>query len=84
VKGHRTFEVEQAGCASCAARVRAALTTLTTVHEVAIDAENDTATVRIDSGLDLSERAVNQALRDASEGSGHAYRVKPGSWHLET
>ena len=40
------FEVEQAGCPSCAARVRAALAPLGTVSEVAIDEQADQATVR--------------------------------------
>jgi copper chaperone CopZ len=80
----RTFEVEQAGCPSCAARVREALAPLATVHGVEIDADADTATVRLDDGAKISEQAVNRALREFSEGSGHSYRVKPGSWRLET
>jgi copper chaperone CopZ len=73
-----TFEVEQAGCASCAARVREALAALGTVGEIAIDEDADSATVRLASGA--SEDDVNRALLEVSHGSGHAYRVKPGSW----
>ena len=73
------FEVEQAGCESCATRVRAALEPLADVTEIAIDAEADAATVRA-TGAGLSENAVNEALEAASHGSGHAYRVRPGSW----
>jgi copper chaperone CopZ len=77
--GH-TFVVEQAGCKSCAARVRDALAPLTTVHSVEVDADADAATVRVDPDAEISEAAVNRALTDASHGSGHVYRVKPGSW----
>jgi hypothetical protein len=80
----RTFEVEQAGCPSCGTRVRQALAPLATVRDVEIDAEADTATVRLDGGPKISEQAVNRALRKVSEDSGHSYRVKPGSWRLET
>ena len=73
------FEVEQAGCESCATRVRAALEPLADVTEIAIDADADAATVRA-TGAGLSENAVNNALEAASRGSGHTYRVRPGSW----
>ena len=76
------FEVEQAGCESCAARVRAALEPLGEVGEIAIDAEADAATVRA-RGAGLSEEAVNAALAEASHGSGHTYRVRAGSWQTE-
>ena len=76
------FEVEQAGCASCAARVRRALADLAPVAEIEIDEDEDTATVRLAPGASASEDEVNRALADASHGSGHAYRVKPGSWRL--
>lgn len=72
------FEVEQAGCESCAARVRAALEPLAEVGGVTIDEDADSATVHA-SG-DVTEVAVNDALAAASHGSGHAYRVRPGSW----
>jgi copper chaperone CopZ len=76
----RTFEVEQAGCESCAARVRDALAPLTTVRAVEVDAERDVATVSVGPDAELSEETVNRALTEASRGSGHTYRVKPGSW----
>jgi copper chaperone CopZ len=76
------FEVEQAGCESCAARVRGALEPFAEVREVAMDEDADSATVRA-SGAGLSEDAVNAALEAASHGSGHAYRVRPGSWRGE-
>lgn len=76
------FEVEQAGCASCAARVREALTLLAVVSELAIDESADSATVRLASEGSVHEEDVNRALLEASQGSGHAYRVKPGSWRL--
>jgi copper chaperone CopZ len=79
----RTFEVEGAGCSSCAARVNDALAALTPVHGVEVDESTDTATVRTAADSDVSEEAVQRALDGASEGSGHSYRVKPGSWRLE-
>lgn len=72
------FEVEQAGCASCAERVREALAPLGTVGEIVIDEAADSATVRLASGATVDD--VNRALLEVSHGSGHAYRVKPGSW----
>jgi copper chaperone CopZ len=78
-RGH-TFVVEQAGCESCATRVRDALTPLTTVRAVEVDADEDVATVSLGPDAELSEEAVNRALTEASRGSGHSYRVKPGSW----
>ncbi|HEY4621882.1 MAG TPA: heavy-metal-associated domain-containing protein [Gaiellaceae bacterium] len=77
------FEVEQAGCVSCAARVRGALAPLAAVDGIEIDEDKDTATVRLAPGTDATEVDVNRALLEASHGSGHVYRVKPGSWHLE-
>jgi copper chaperone CopZ len=74
------FVVEHAGCNSCAARVRQALEAIATVHEVTVDESADVAFVSLASSA-ASERIVNEALREASVGSGHAYRVRPGSWH---
>jgi hypothetical protein len=79
----RAFEVEQAGCESCATRVRDALAPLTEVHSVEVQAEEDVATVRVSPDTELSESAVNRVLHEASRGAGHAYRVKPGSWRLD-
>lgn len=73
------FEVEQAGCESCAARVRNALSPLGTVAGIEIDEAADAATVRFTASV-VDEDAVNRALLEVSHGSGHAYRVKPGSW----
>jgi len=73
-----TFVVEQAGCESCATRVRAALEDVAAVASIEIDEAADAAVVRL-SGT-ASEDAVGEALAAASHGSGHAYRVRPGSW----
>ena len=74
-----TFEVEQAGCESCAARVRSALEPLAVVDAIEIDESADQATVRLGDAA-ITETDVNAALRAASDGSGHTYRVRPGSW----
>jgi copper chaperone CopZ len=74
------FVVEEAGCESCAARVRTALAPVATVEAVDVDAAADEAVVRLRSATGLSQEAVTSALAKASEGAGHAYRVKPGSW----
>lgn len=76
------FEVEGAGCDSCATRVRRAMSALTVVYDISIDGEADTASVHIATGPDVTEDAVDRVLVDASPGSGHSYRVKPGSWRL--
>ena len=76
------FVVEQAGCSSCAARVRDALAKLGTVHDVAIDDAADVARVSL-SAESASEDGVNDALRKASVGAGHEYRVQPGSWRVD-
>jgi copper chaperone CopZ len=73
-----SFIVSEAGCESCAALVREALEPLGTVESVEIDEAADEATVQL--GGDASEDDVNVALAGASEGVGHAYRVRPGSW----
>jgi len=76
------FEVEQAGCESCAALVRDALEELAPVAEVTIDEVEDRATVRIAAGAAVAEADADRALVAASEGTGHAYRVVPGSWRV--
>ena len=73
------FEVEQAGCESCAALVRDALEEVATVLDVTIDEDADLATVRLAAEAPISEGEVDASLRDASP-EGHAYRVRPGSW----
>jgi copper chaperone CopZ len=75
-----TFVVEQAGCESCAARVRGALEPLAEIEAIEVDEQEDAATVR--AAGDVSEEAVNEALQTASHGRGHAYRVRPGSWQV--
>jgi copper chaperone CopZ len=80
---HVVFRVEEAGCSSCAARVREAITPLAAVESVEIDEAADMATVRVFPAGELLESAVNGALAEASHGAGHAYRVKPGSWRLD-
>jgi copper chaperone CopZ len=75
----RSFVVEQAGCASCAARVRLALADVVRVDGIEIDDDADTAFVRV-SGDDVSKRRVEAAIDAASEGSGHTYRIRAGSW----
>jgi hypothetical protein len=84
VNGYRVFAVEEAGCDSCATRVREALTPLVTVHAIEIDAERDRATVRVDPEPAISESDINRVLGEASAGSGHSYRVEPGSWRFDT
>jgi hypothetical protein len=78
-----TFEVEEAGCASCATRVRDALSAVATVHAVDVRADEDLAAVRVSPSGNLSESEVNRLLGEASAGAGHAYRVKPGTWRRE-
>jgi hypothetical protein len=74
------FIVENAGCPSCAERVRVALEPVAVVHEIAVDEAADVAMVRAGTATDVSQDAVDRVLREASEGAGHAYRVRPGSW----
>ena len=76
----QSFVVENAGCSSCAERVLAALAPLATIRRVEIDEESDTATLIVSAAPVLAETAVNAALADASADSGHAYRVRLGSW----
>jgi copper chaperone CopZ len=74
------FVVEEAGCSSCVGRVRRALETVATVEAIEIDEGADAADVRLRSAVPLSEGTVCEVLREASVGSGHEYRVQPGSW----
>lgn len=75
-----TFVVEAAGCETCATRVRTALEPLVAVEVVSIDEAADEAVVR--AAGEVSEDAVNEALQAASPDARHAYRVRPGSWHV--
>ncbi len=78
------FLVEQAGCASCAAIVREALTPIADVQEIDVDEAADCAAVRVAFSPDLSQEAVSRALLSASTATGHEYRVKPGSWRPQS
>ncbi|HUH15800.1 MAG TPA: heavy-metal-associated domain-containing protein [Gaiellaceae bacterium] len=72
-----SFVVEEAGCDSCAALVRAALEPLGEVRSLEIDEAADRATVRLVPTRPLEEAEIAAALAAASEGTGHAYRVQP-------
>ena len=74
-----SFEVEQAGCASCAARVRAALAPLLEISGLEIDESLDAAMVTAQAVEEPAVEAIDELLAAASEGAGHAYRVRPGS-----
>jgi copper chaperone CopZ len=74
------FVVEQAGCSTCAGRVRTALEAIATVDAVEIDEEADAAAVRLRSPDPVFEDVVGRLLNEAAGGSGHEYRVQPGSW----
>ena len=77
------FQVEQAGCESCAARVSAALAPLGAVESVEIDESADLASVVLAAPSDDTDQVVvDQALADASAGAGHLYRIRPGSWRV--
>lgn len=75
-----SFIVEEAGCSSCATRVRSALEPLGTVAEIEVDEAADAATVSLTADRPLTEPDVQRALDDASAGAAHAYRVRAGSW----
>ena len=77
--GATVFEVEQAGCESCAALVRDALEDVATVLDIRVDENADLATVELADGISLTEGEVDALLREASP-EGHSYRVRPGSW----
>ena len=77
-----SFEVEQAGCASCAARVRGALAPLLEISALEIDESRDTAVVVARAAEEPPVERIDELLAAASEGAGHTYRVRPGSWRL--
>lgn len=56
-----------------------ALANVVHVEGIEIDEGADTAFVRV-SGDEVSERHVEAAIDAASEGSGHTYRIRAGSW----
>ena len=77
------FEVEQAGCESCAVRVRRALEPLLSIDSITIDGTRDLATVAATAEARIGTPAIDELLADASAGAGHAYRVRPGSWRSQ-
>lgn len=77
-----SFEVEQAGCASCAARVRGALARLLEISTLDIDESLDAAVVTARAVEEPRVEKLDELLAAASEGAGHAYRVRPGSLRL--
>ena len=76
------FEVEQAGCASCAARVKTALEPLLRISTLQVDESRDAAVVTALAVEQPLVETIDELLAAASEGAGHTYRVKPGSWRL--
>ena len=73
------FEVEQAGCASCAARVRGALAPLLEISTLDIDESLDAAVVTARAAEEPRVEKLDELLAAASEGAGHTYRVRPGT-----
>jgi hypothetical protein len=79
-----SFEVLQAGCESCADRIRKALSPIVIVEQIKIDEQADTARVLIRAERTIGRATIEEALGRASLGSGHEYRVKSDSWHEES
>ena len=73
------FVVAEAGCESCATRVRSAVATLVSVTSISIDEGDDTAKVTGRTASDVTAEALDELLAAASEGAGHRYHVVPGS-----
>jgi copper chaperone CopZ len=73
------FVVEQAGCASCAKLVREALAGVGEVESIEIDESADVADVVLVSAAAVTVDELDGLLVAAGSGSGHAYRVRPGS-----
>jgi hypothetical protein len=78
------FVVENAGCVSCGALVRDALSAVGTVERLDVEETADVATVRLASAAPFSLEDIDGVLDAASAGSGHRYRVRPGSWAVQT
>jgi hypothetical protein len=74
-----SFVVEQAGCASCAKLVREALSSVGEVDSIEIDESADVADVVLVPRVAVTIDELDGILQAASGGSGHAYRVRPGS-----
>jgi hypothetical protein len=77
-----SFEVEHAGCSSCAERISGALSAIVDVEEIVIDEEKDMARLAIRGSGELSQAEIRDALVRASVGSGHEYHIKRGSWQV--
>ena len=73
------FVVAEAGCESCATRVRSAVASVVSVTSIAIDEDDDTARVTGRAASDVTTEALDDLLAVASEGAGHRYHVVPGS-----
>jgi len=58
------FEVEQAGCGSCASRVRSALEPFGAVEDVQVDEQADCATVSLVPGASVGEPEVADSYED--------------------
>lgn len=76
------FLVENAGCVSCGEIVRKALSELGDVHLIGIDEDADVASVSIESARPFTPEEVDRLLGQASDGSGHRYRVESRSWKV--
>ena len=76
------FVVEQAGCTSCAARLREAFEAVGSVAAVDIDEEADTASVRLHTSDQVTGDVVDRVLEAASAGSGHGYARRSGTWRV--
>lgn len=74
------FVVEEAGCTSCAELIRETLGEIGLVAQIEVDEVADFSLVRFAPPGLLSADDVDRMLALASGGSGHGYRIKPGSW----
>ena len=74
--------VENAGCSSCGAVIRDALASFGEIEALTIDEAADTATIRLSGSSTTAITAVDldRALAAAGDRSGHAYRVRRGSF----
>ena len=73
------FLVAEAGCESCATRVRSAVASLVSVTSISIDESEDIAKVTGRASAVVTPEALDELLAVASEGAGHRYHVVPGS-----
>ena len=77
------FVVEEAGCPSCATRLREAFEAIGSVLAIDIDESADTARVRLQASDRVSSDMVDRELVRASAGSGNAYRRNAGTWVVQ-